>query len=114
MILDHHDFFSTAWLEYFHYTDRQKQMRGVAEALAAKLTLKASGRMCALNVGKAIQACLQRSGVEIEVWLLGEVDDPSHTGIYGYKGVQADPDPTVILSRLVKSEDVFCVSQDLL
>ena len=114
MIADNHDFLSTAWLEHFHCIDRQIQMRGVAESLDAKLTLKGSGRIWVLNVGQAIQRCQQQSRVDIEVWLLGETDDPSHTGVYGYKDSQADPDPTDVLARLVKSKDVYCVPQDLL
>ena len=114
MIGDNHCFLSTAWLEHFHSTDKQMQRRGVAEALDAKLTLKASGRICVLNVGKAIRKCQQQSGVDIEVWLLGETDDPSHTGVCGYKDAQADPYPTEVLARLVKSKDVYCVPQDLL
>ena len=113
MIEGDHEYLSTAWLEYFHSTDRDVQMRGVAEALDAKLTLRPSGRIGVLNVGDAIQACQQQSRINIEVWLLGESDDPSHTGIYGYTDVQVDPDPPAVLSRLVKSQDVFCVPQDL-
>ena len=114
MIEGRHKYLSTAWLEHFHCTDKQIQMRGVAEALKVKLKLLASARICVLNVGKAIQSCQQLSGVDIEVWLLGEPDDPSHTGIYGHKDIEADPDPSAILSRLVKPADVFCVPADLL
>ncbi len=89
-------------------------MQGVAEALDAKLTLRPSGRIGVLNVGEAIQACQQQLRINIEIWLLGECDDPSHTGIYGYKDVQVDPDPSAVLSRLVKSQDVFCVPSDLI
>ena len=86
----------------------------MAEAFDPKLTLRASGRICVLNVGKAIRKCQQQSGVDIEVWLLGETDDPSHTGVYGYKDSQSDPDPSDVLARLVKPKDVYCVPQDLL
>ena len=108
-------YLSTAWMEYFHCTDKETQLREVAKAFGAKRTLRASGRICVLNVREAIQACQQRSGVDIEVWLLGDdPDDPSHTGIYGYKDIEANPDPTVVLSQLVKTEDVLCVPSDLL
>ena len=113
VIEDHHDFLSTAWLEYFHCTDGEIQMRGVAEAFDSKLTLRASGRICVLNVGEAVQECLQKSDVDIEVWLLGQTNDPSHTGICGYKNIQVDPDPAGVLARLVKPKDVFCVPEDL-
>lgn len=114
MIEGDHEYLSTAWLEYFHSTDRDVQMRGVAEALDAKLTLRPSGRIGVLNVGEAIQACQQQSRVNIEVWLLDESDDPSHTGIYGYKDVQFNLDPPAVLSRLVKSQDIFRVPTDLI
>lgn len=114
MIEGDHEYLSTAWLEYFHSTDRDVQMRGVAEALDAKLTLRPSGRIGVLNVGEAIQTCQQQLRINIEVWLLGESDDPSHTGIYGYKDAQVDSDPPAVLSRLVKSQDVFSVPPDLI
>lgn len=109
MIEEDHDFLSTAWLEHFHGSDRFIQIDGVARALDAKLTLRSSGRICVLNVGKAVSECYKQAGVDIEVWLLGEIDDPSHTGIFGHKDIYAEPDPSEILSRLVKEEDVYCV-----
>ena len=114
MIEDDEDFFSTAWLEYFHRSDRCVQIEGVARAFDAKLTLRRSGRICVLNVGKAVLECREKIGVDIEIWLLGEADDPSHTGIFGYKDIETEPDTTEILARLVGIDDVYPVPQELL
>jgi hypothetical protein len=58
-----------------------------------------------LNVGTTVEKCKTGHDVDIRVATLGEVDDPSHTGIYGY--VQHNAKTAETLSKLIDPNEVY-------
>ena len=75
-------FLSTNWLEHFHSTDRQIQISGVRAILAGKgFGVRAGGRFAVVSIELASQL-VQR--VQLRFLLLGQENDPSHAGIFGY------------------------------
>ena len=78
-------YLSANWLEYFHAADRPAQLDGVRLALSSKgFRMSRAARFAVLNVGAAVDACRDLVGAPIRFIALGETQDPSHTGIYGY------------------------------
>ena len=78
-------YLSANWLEYFHADDRPAQLDGVRRALAGKgFRMSRAARFAVLNVGVAVDACRDLVEAPIRFIALGEPQDPSHTGIYGY------------------------------
>ena len=89
-------FLSTNWLEYFHKSDRRVQISGVHAVLARKnFDIRVNGRFAVLNVGEASR---QVQPVPLKFALLGQDNDPSHAGIFGYTSGDID-----IASDLVES-----------
>ena len=79
------EYLSTNWLEHFHATDRPAQLDGVRQALAGKgFRMSRAARFAVLNVGAAADMCRDLLDAPIRFIALGEPQDPSHTGIYGY------------------------------
>lgn len=75
---------STNWLECFHNSDRPFQIDCVRQSLIAKgFSVRPSARFAVLNVGTATAVCKNSLNLDIKFVLLDELDDPSHTGIYG-------------------------------
>ena len=75
-------FLSTNWLEHFHDMDRQVQLSGVRASLAGKgFGLRAGGTFAVVNVGVASQLVQK---VQLRFLLLGQENDLSHAGIFGY------------------------------
>ncbi len=75
-------FLSTNWLEYFHDTDRGIQMSGVRASLADKgFDIRPGGRFAVINIRLANQFVTR---VQLRFLLLGQRNDPSHAGIFGY------------------------------
>ena len=79
------EYLSTNWLEYFHDSDCTEQLAGVRQALAGKsFRMARSARFAVLNVGVAVSRCQELLDAPIRFIALGDLRDPSHTGIYGY------------------------------
>ena len=81
-------YLSTSWLEYFHDSDRSIQVSRACQDLRKKRTVKRNDPLIVLNVGAAVSAC-KAQNVDIKFITLGELDDPSHTGIYGLTAAKA-------------------------
>ena len=89
-IADPRPFLSTNWLEIFHKQDRAAQIKGVIDSLKAKnMGLGATANFAVFNVLDAKTKC-EAEGFPIEIKTTGEIDDPSHTGIYGLEHVNQD------------------------
>ena len=98
MLRSGESFLSANWLEYFHSSERQIQMSGVRQALRDKgFRIRFNGRFAVLNVGYSIG---QVRGIDLDFRLLGEVSDPSHTGIFGYDF--GDTDTAIVLAKSVR------------
>ena len=78
------EYLSTNWLELFHDSDRYSQISGVRRALTDK-GFRVSRNSCfaVLNAGDAVMICKNNFNLDIQFISLGEIHDPSHTGIYG-------------------------------
>ena len=37
-----------------------------------------------MKVGNAIDSCKDSLGIDLQFWVFGEIEYPSHTGIFGY------------------------------
>ena len=94
-------FLSTNWLEYFHPADRQFQVVAVRNALESKgFRVSRNGGFAILNVGTAVQRVYNDCNVLLNFRPLGQVRDPSHTGIFGYS--IDDTDVAESLANLVQ------------
>ena len=81
-------FLSTNWLEYFHDTDRAIQMSGVRASLAGKgFDIRPGGGFAVVNIQLANQSVTR---VQLRFLLLGQRNDPSHAGIFGYTASDID------------------------
>ena len=95
------DFLSTNWLEYFHPTNRQLQVAAVQDALESKgFRVGRNGRFAILNVDTVVQQVYRACNVLLNFRLLGQPNDPSHTGIFGYS--TDDTDVAESLANLVQ------------
>ena len=82
------EFLSTNWLEHFHDADRRIQMAGVRDSLSDKgFGLSSRGKFAVVNISLAIQ---QAQRVRLRFFLLGQSNDPSHAGIFGYAPTDFD------------------------
>ena len=78
------EYVSTNWLEHFHSSDRLFQLTGVRQTLRDKgRDVRPSGSLVVLNVGASVAECSSKLNLDITFTVLGQSDDPSHTGIYG-------------------------------
>ncbi len=85
------EYLSVNWLEYFDDADRQSQIAGVRRALADKgFQFRAAASFAVLNAGAAVLLCRDELNIAIRLVALGELRDPSHTGIYGYTASDID------------------------
>ena len=101
-------YLSTNWLEYFHRADRSFQIACVIQSLSAKgRTVVNSASFAMLNVGAAIVVCKSRLGLDLQFVTLGEPDDPSHTGIYGY--IEHNAKAATVLAKSVDPNEVYPV-----
>ena len=83
LVRDGEPYLSTNWCEYFHPSDRRVQVDGIVDSLRKKRTVKRGDGIIVLRVGPAIDACRTSLDIDLQFWVLGEFDDPSHTGIFG-------------------------------
>ena len=81
------EYLSVNWMEFFHLADQQDKIREVRKVLSSKLTLGAKAKIAVLNVGETIKYILTQSldGRNLNVLHDPEEDDPSHSGIYGFR-----------------------------
>ena len=95
------DFLSSTWMEYFHPNCKNDQVQDALAALRAKRTVGIEARLAVMNIGDVLQSCADADTL-VEIKTTGEVDDPSHTGIYGYTHV--NDEVAAILARRVKHQ----------
>ena len=99
-------YLSTNWLEYFDPNDRQTQISSVIQSLQRKgRTVKRSESFSVINVGEATIQCKRQYKLTIFFRNLNELNDPSHSGIYGYTKHNAKV--ALLLARLVSPSDVY-------
>ncbi len=99
-------YLSTNRLEHFHDSDRQFQIAGVRQALTDKgFQVRPTAYFAALNVGVAVAVCKNALNLDIQILTLGESQDPSHTGIYGYS--PEDTAAAAVLARSVSTNEVY-------
>ena len=78
-------FLSTNWLEHFNESNREIQISGVRAALSGKgFSISPNGRFAVLNVGTSSHRVLHFLKVALRFHVLGQLQDPSHTGVFGY------------------------------
>ena len=83
LLRDGEQYLSTNWLEYFHQSDRGVQISGVRAALAGKnFNIHPNGGFAILNVGHSGHRVLSFLRVGLSFQVLGQVQDPSHTGVF--------------------------------
>ena len=103
---DNEHYLSTNWLEYFSQPDRKSQIRSVVCSLRNKgRTVRSSTVLAVLNVGSVVSECKHQLGLDLRIATLGEPDDPSHTGIFGY--VENNDEVALLLASLVDPAEVF-------
>ena len=73
-----------------------------------QMAVKGSDLIAVLNVVRVVDVCRDEVGVAVRLATLGEVDDPSHTGIFGYTASNAKTAET--LSKIVASDEVHTPS----
>ena len=100
------NYLSTNWLECFHPSDRRLQINGVIRSLRAKsFNVRNNASFAVLNVGVAINDCQRQLNLELRFVVLGDRQDPSHTGIYGY--AQHNAKTAAVLAKSVNPGDVY-------
>lgn len=83
MLRPDEEFLSVNWLQYFDLPDRQAQITQVRQAIRLKLQAKA--KIAVLNVGGILNRVHRNSDRVLAVLHEPEQDDPSHSGIHGYR-----------------------------
>lgn len=101
------EYLSTNWLEYFHESERDVQLGNVRNLLSGKLALASNGRLAILNVAVAVALCQSKEQVHVRFFVLGDRDDPSHTGIYGYAERNKNARVAAVLASAVKPDEVY-------
>ena len=97
LLRDRESFLSTNWLEFFNQSDRKLQISGVRNALYRKnFRVNPNGTFAVLNVGLTVR---QISGPDLYFMPLGDTNDPSHTGVFGYEA--GDTDAAAAIAKLV-------------
>ncbi len=79
------EFLSVNWLEYFDVPDQQAQITQVRQVI--RLNLGAKAKFAVLNVAKVVDY-VKENGPDNRVLAVlhePEEDDPSHSGIHGYR-----------------------------
>ena len=108
LLRDGESYLSTNWLEHFHPSDRAIQVPAVCKSLTDKgRTVKFEDLLIVLNVGTATKRCKAKLGVGLSFVTLGELDDPSHTGIYGISANVAKVASELAAS--VKPDEIYSV-----
>jgi len=82
-----HEYLSVNWLEYLQQANRQDEIQEVRRVLSSKLTLSSKGKIAVLNVGDIINNVFKNSPDHkiLNISHEPEENDPSHSGIYGFK-----------------------------
>lgn len=83
MLRPNEEFLSVNWLECFDLQDREAQITQVRQVI--RLTLQATAKIAVLNVGGIIDRVHRNSDRVLAVLHEPEQDDPSHSGIHGYR-----------------------------
>ena len=80
-------YLSVNWLEYLQQANRQEEIQEVRRVLNSKLRLTANAKIAVLNVGDILDHVRTNSPDNRNLNVLHEPieDDPSHSGIYGFK-----------------------------
>ena len=99
MDLEKDYYLSNVWLEFFHCTNRQKQITGVLEALRRKRTVASKSKLAVFNIHEALLRCAEEGEVLLDIMTTGEPCDPSHAGIFGYP--HANREVAAIFAELV-------------
>jgi len=78
---------SVNWLQSFHLASRQEEINEVRRILNLKLRLGVKAKIAVLNVGEVLNYVHIQSPDSRNLIVLHdpEENDPSHTGIYGYR-----------------------------
>ncbi len=78
---------SVNWLEFLHLANRREEIREVRRVLSLKLTHGAKAKIAVLNVGEILNYVRTQSPDSRNLSVLHdpEEDDPSHSGIYGFR-----------------------------
>lgn len=101
------EYLSANWLEYFHEADRPSQIAGVRQALTDKgFRVSRNAYFAVLNAGASVTMCRVTLNLEIQFIALGELHDPSHTGIFGYT-MQDNDSIAALLAQLVNPDEVY-------
>ncbi len=99
------EYLSTNWLERVAGSNRREQVDSVRRALTAKgFRVAGTSSFAVLNVGRAVAEFRDVLGISIRIIALGENNDPSHTGIYGYAAHNVAG--AALLAALVGPDDV--------
>lgn len=77
------EFLSVNWLEYFALSDRQEQITQVLRVI--RLRPAATAKIAVLNIGRILNRISRNSDRVLAVLHEPEEDDPSHSGIHGYR-----------------------------
>lgn len=83
MLRPNEEFLSVNWLEYLDLPDRQAQITQVRQVI--RLTLQATAKIAVLNVGGILDRVHRNSDRVLAVFHEPEQDDPTHSGIHGYR-----------------------------
>ena len=83
MLRTDEEFLSVNWLEYFDLSNRQTQITQVRRVL--RLTPAATAKIAVLNIGGILNRISRNSGRVLAVLHEPEQNDPSHSGIHGYR-----------------------------
>lgn len=106
MLRANEEYLSTNRLEYFDDSDRQLQIEGIRRALSGKgFRLSHNGLFAVINVGAASDVCHNHLNLDIRFVALGELHDPSHTGIFGL--AVSNLAAADLLASLVNLEEVY-------
>lgn len=92
---------SVDWLEYFDGTLRQRlnQVRDAVEARGR--TVGRQARFAAVLV-RSVHEAAQKGSKEVDVRTTGDVEDPSHSGIFGL-----EPDDNVIAQEIARRATAY-------
>ena len=78
---DKAEYVSVNWLEFLRLPTRIEEIAEVRRILMEKVTLRRTGRLAVLNVGRTKQKIRTESKQEIQVTHYPEPNDPSHSGL---------------------------------
>lgn len=81
------EYLSVNWLEFLEKNTREEEIAEVRNVLQKKLTLGSRSRIAVANVGPLINHIREERVLKVQHE--PDLDDPSHSGIFGY-GIDDD------------------------